>query len=192
MIEISGCVWIYDMKIALKRLTPMTLALIVGCTTQTNTNDTAPSALASQPHFIDQEINNLAKQLIDETRNLANIRQAKLDATSDRPAQRGVQPPKGAIFSGLDKVVSFQCEGCDVKVVLQGIAALLNWNIDDVYEYGRKPSHGTLVSARLDNEPVANILHQLDADVGHLASIRIDPNFKTILIKYKPLATAKK
>ncbi|ELP5729326.1 DotD/TraH family lipoprotein [Vibrio vulnificus] len=180
------------MKLALKRIAPVTLALIVGCTTQTNTNDTAPSAQAAQPHFIDQEINTLAKQLIDETRNLANIRQAKLDATSPPLAPRGTLPPKGAIFSGLDKVVTFQCEGCDVKVVLQGVAALLNWNIDDVYEYGRKPSHGTLVSARLNNEPVVNILQQLDADIGHLASIRIDPNFKTILIKYKPLATAKK
>lgn len=180
------------MKKALNWVVPTTLVLLVGCANRTTINDTAPSAQASQPHFIDQEINTLAKQLIDETRNLANIRQAKLDATSTTATAKGAQPPKGAVFSGLDKVVTFQCEGCDVKVVLQGVAALLNWNIDDVYEYGRKPSHGTLVSARLNNEPVVNILHQLDADIGHLASIRIDPNFKTILIKYKPLATAKK
>ncbi|MBF4437169.1 hypothetical protein ERJ77_22330, partial [Vibrio anguillarum] len=100
--------------------------------------------------------------------------------------------PKGAIMVGLETNRTMKCMGCDVKIVLEGVAALLGWNANDVYEVGRKPAQGVPVNIDIKQEPLMVALEQIKADSGHIADIRIDPNFKSILIEYKslnPMAT---
>lgn len=156
----------------------------LGCSTKSvNSNAPLPS---NKPHYIDTEIEQLAKQLIDEKRKLANIREAKLKATTS-PQTNRAKVPQSAIFSGLETKRTLKCEGCDLKVALQSIAVLLGWDINSVYEVGRKPAQGVPVSIELNNEPLRIALQQIKMDAGHIMDLRIDPNFKSMLIEYKTL-----
>lgn len=156
----------------------------LGCTTKSvNSNAPEPSR---KPHYIDIEIERLAKQLIDEKRKLADIREAKLQAKAT-PTNRPPKIPQSAIFSGLETQRTLKCEGCDLKVALQSIAVLLGWDVNSVYEVGRKPAQGVPVTIELNNEPLRIALQQIKMDAGHIMNLRIDPNFKSMLIEYKTL-----
>lgn len=154
-----------------------------GCANTEVINPTAPKV---EPHYIDTEVANLSKQLIDEQRHLANIREAK-QKSQENPSKHNVALPSGAIMSGLETKRTLQCQGCDVKIVLEAVAGLLGWNTQNVYEIGRKPAQGLPTNINIRNEPLMRVLEQIKADTGHAADIRIDPNFKTILIEYRSL-----
>lgn len=157
--------------------------IITGCSSTEVINPTAPKV---EPHYIDTEVANLSKQLIDEQRHLANIREQKQKSLQS-PSKQNVALPSGAIMSGLETKRTLQCQGCDVKVVLEAVAGLLGWEPSNVYEIGRKPAQGLPTNINIRNEPLMRVLEQIKVDTGHAADIRIDPNFKTILIEYRAL-----
>ena len=72
-------------------------------------------------------------------------------------------------------------------VNMQAIAVNLGWDANRVYEVGHKPAMGVPVEIRLRQEPISLALEQLEVQVGHFVDIRIDPNFKSILITYQAL-----
>ncbi|MEI8659200.1 DotD/TraH family lipoprotein [Vibrio sp. Hal054] len=160
---------------------------LVGCANKNEVaiNQTAPDAEHSRPTMIDQEIVSLSRQLIDETRKLANQRQLKLDSTFQE--QKKVSSTKYKTFSGLEVKRDFDCD-CDIKTALQSLAINLNWDMDSVYEIGRKPAQGVPVEIHFKNMPMSTMLEMLDVQVGSFVDIRLDPNFETILISYKTIS----
>lgn len=156
---------------------------MAGCVQKREVN---PTARQVEPHYIDKQVENLAKELIDEQRTLANIREAKAKAKSN-PTSRNMATPSGAIMAGLETPRTMQCFECDVKIVLEAVATLLGWDPASVYEIGRKPAQGVTTTIDINNEPLMRVLEQIKVDTGHAADIRVDPNFKSILIEYKSL-----
>ncbi|MCG9579874.1 hypothetical protein L1D14_27095 [Vibrio tubiashii] len=155
-----------------------------GCGTTPKTNATAPPP-DHQPNLIDVELKEKTQDLLEEWKRLANIRQAKNDSLYNKDKQVSAQLNKK--FSGLEANVGyFNCR-CDLKVAMQGIATILDWDMEKVFETGLKPAQGVPVAVRLDDQPLTLALEQVDIQVGHFADIRIDPNFKTILITYRSL-----
>ncbi|CCO46809.1 putative Lipoprotein [Vibrio nigripulchritudo SOn1] len=163
-------------------------ALLSSCAQTTKTNTGAP-APDQKPNLIDQELRSNSQQLLDEIRSLADLRR---NSQESMIANTGNGRNKiSAKFSGLDKNIGkFDCN-CDLKVALQAIAVNLNWEMNRVYEVGRKPAMGVPVEVKLREQPLALALEQIDVQVGHFVDIRIDPNFKTILISYKTLSTSR-
>ena len=157
------------------------LVSLTACVQKVATNPTAP-APSNKPNMIDTEIEDLSRQLIDEQRKLANIRQAKLDASFAQNKQPSSKLSKK--FSGLDINRNFQCN-CDIKTAMQAIAATLNWDVNKVLEIGRKPAQGVPVQIHLKDQPLIVALEQIDIQTGHFTDIRIDPAFQTILITYR-------
>lgn len=157
--------------------------IIGGCSSTKVINPTAPKV---EPHYIDTEVEHLSKLLIDEQRHLANIREQK-QKSAENPVAHNATSLNGAIMSGLETKRSLECQGCDVKIVLQAVAGLLGWPPENVYEIGRKPAQGLPTNINLRNEPLIRVLEQVKVDTGHAVDIRIDPNFKTILIEYRAL-----
>ncbi len=171
-------------KFATRILAAFTLTLALSGCSSKSVNNNAPAA-SELPHYVDTEIQDLARQYLDEQRHLANVRSAKQNALAN--SSQPVPSPNGAIFSGLETKRTILCEGCDIKVVSQAIAVLLGWDINSVYETGRKPALGVPVTIDLDNQPLRIALEQIKADAGHVMDLRIDPNFKSMLIEYKTI-----
>lgn len=159
---------------------------IVGCSNVERVNATAPST-NSTPHYIDSEISELSKELIDEQRQLALLRKTKYEST--KPVESATLP-NSVIFSGLEVKRNFDCY-CDARIALEALSALLGWNVENVYEVGHKPANGVPVNINIKNQPLALMIEQLEAEIGHLADVRIDPNFESILIEYKTLTPTK-
>lgn len=169
-----------------KGIIGLTTLTIVGCSNVQSVNGTAPST-NSTPHYIDTEISELSKELIDEQRKLALIRKTKYEATKPKTT---ATLPSTVIFSGLEVKRSFSCY-CDVKVTLEALSALLGWDVANVYEVGHKPANGLPVNVNIKNQPLALMIEQLEAQIGNVADVRIDPNFESILIEYKILTPTK-
>ncbi len=162
-------------------ITGLLALTLTGCATKVPTSD---ADVPQRPHYIDEEISDLANQHIDEQRRLANIRQAKQLAQTQGTTAK-VPTPSTAIFAGLETKRTMKCEGCDLKVAAQAIAVLLGWDANSVYELNRKPAQGVPVTINLNNEPLRRALEQIKVDAGHIMDLRIDPNFKSMVIEYK-------
>lgn len=163
------------------------ISIVTGCSTQIQDqemNVTAPPA-EKQPNLIDEEMKNKSQKLIEEWKKLANLRQVKQE-TALR-ADKKVSAQINKKFSGLETEVSyFNCH-CDLKTAMQSVATLLDWDMDKVFEVGMKPAQGVPVEVTLKEQPLTFALEQIDVQVGHFVDIRLDPNFKTILITYRAL-----
>ncbi|MCC2524955.1 MULTISPECIES: DotD/TraH family lipoprotein [Vibrio] len=154
--------------------------ILSACSSTSKVNHTAPPP-DEKPHIIDQELRSKTQELLEEVRALALIRQAKAKGKSQTS-----QDKISAGFSGLDKRINFDCS-CDLKVNMQALAVNLGWDANRVYEVGHKPAMGVPVEIKLRQEPISLALEQLEVQVGHFVDIRIDPNFKSILITYQAL-----
>lgn len=157
--------------------------VLCACAPKVVTNDTAPPS-NQPPNLIDTELKDLSRQLIDEHRKLANIRQTKQDSVFSK--QQDTSRKARQKFSGLETNRNVRCQ-CDIKTAMQAIAVNLNWDINKVLEIGHKPANGVPVQLRLDDQPLSLALEQIDIQTGHFIDIRIDPNFETILITYRTL-----
>ncbi len=155
--------------------------VITGCSNRITSN--APEQHQT-PHYLDEEIKDLSIQLIDEQRRLANIRQANQQKKQHAQIAQS-SAPESAIFAGLETKRTIECQGCDIKVVAQAIAVLLGWDVNSVYELNRKPAQGVPVTIKLENEPLRRALEQIKHQAGHMMDLRIDPNFKSMVIEYK-------
>ncbi len=163
-------------------------ALLCSCAQTNKINTTAPPP-DQQPNLIDQELRANSQQLIDEIRSLADLRRTKQETMF--AANKKASQKISSKFSGLDKNIGkFDCN-CDLKVAMQAVAVNLNWDMNSVYEIGRKPATGVPVEVKLRQQPLALALEQIDVQVGHFVDIRIDPNFQTILLSYKVLSNSR-
>lgn len=169
-----------------KGIIGLAMITIVGCSNVQSVNGTAPST-TSTPHYIDAEISELSKELIDEQRKLALIRKAKYEATKPKSTPT---LPSSVLFSGLEVKRTFSCY-CDVKITLEALSVLLGWNVENVYEIGHKPANGLPVNVHIEDQPLALMIEQLEAQIGNVADVRIDPNYESILIEYKILTPTK-
>lgn len=172
-------------RIAKLAMLSCAVIFVNGCADKT-VNAHAPIA-GTTPHYLDAELSELARELVDEQRKLASIRQLANSPQMNQQASTNSRAaiPKNAIFAGLETKRSVTCHGCDVKVVAQTIAVILGWDVNSVYEVGRKPPLGVPVNLNLKNQPLRIALEQIKTDAGHIMDLRIDPNFKSMLIEYK-------
>lgn len=159
------------------------IALVVmlsGCTSQV----TNKQQIISQPHYLDVEVKDLAQELIHEQRLLARVRNAKLTAIETKEQRKARISRTKQIPIGFDKKVSLSMVN-ELSVVLRGISAVVGWGAESVYEIGRKPASPVIVRINIKpTEPIYNAIEQIDSQIGGIVSIRIDPNFETIIIKY--------
>ncbi|EHD1698116.1 hypothetical protein JR728_003745 [Vibrio vulnificus] len=161
------------------------ICIITGCVSTVDVNKNAPPA-GSKPNLIDAELKAKTTELIDAQNRLVNARKIKLDSLkNDASTESQVMSKK---FSGLDTIRDINCQ-CDLKTAMQVIAINLNWDMNKVFELGRKPAQGVPVTIRQKGLPLAMAIESIDRQVGHFVDIRIDPNYETILIEYKALDT---
>lgn len=138
-----------------------------------------------QPHYLDVEVKDLTQELIHEQRLLARVRNAKLTALESKENREARISRSKQIPVGFDKKVSLNMVN-ELSVVLRGISAVVGWGAKNVHEIGRKPAAPVIVRVNVKpTEPIYNAIEQIDSQVGGIVSVRIDPNFETIIIKYK-------
>ncbi|WP_318515620.1 DotD/TraH family lipoprotein [Photobacterium leiognathi] len=157
----------------------ISVLLVSGCS---SSKDASPKF--HQPHYLDTEIKDLTQELIAEQRMLARVASAKLEATESAEQRKARISRSKEIPIGFDKRVPLDITN-DIETTLRAIAAVVGWGAERVYVLGNPPATPIIVKVSLEKyEPIYNAIEQIDAQIGGIVDIRIDPNFETIVLKY--------
>lgn len=163
-------------------LTALALLDITGCSTNDYV-DHSDEEIKREVPLAFSSIEHLSIELLDEVRLLAKTRSAKAIVSKPIEQREAEIALSTYTYDGFDQNTSFICD-CEVTTIIESVAERVGYGKERVFVYGTKPPGGVMVNVDIQNKPLQSILNIIDASKGSHVDIAVNPDIRTIVIRY--------